>query len=64
MKVEGYEDLLEDYKDTLKSLISDFNEAVDRRTSGEQFEMYFTSHELQFIRNLLTKEEDVIDGRY
>ena len=59
----SYDDMIKDYKDTLRSLIEDFKEAIDLRTSGEQSTMYFTSYELQFMKGLLEKKEAEIDGR-
>lgn len=60
----SYDDMIKDYKDTLRSLIDDFSEAIEIREGGEQNSMYFTSHELQFIKDLLEKKEDELDGRY
>lgn len=59
----SYDDIIKDYKDTLRSLIDDFSEAIEIREGGEQNSMYFTSHELQFIKYLLEKKEDELDGR-
>lgn len=65
MRVEGkeYDEMVREYKDTLRSLIEDFNEAIEIRTSGEQSSMYFTSHELQFMKTLLEQKEAEVDGR-
>lgn len=60
----SYDDMIKDYKDTLRSLIKDFKEENELRDSGGKGVMYFTSRELQFMLELLEQKEDEIDGRY
>ena len=59
----SYDDIIKDYKDTLRSLIEDFKEENELRDSGGQGVMYFTSGELRFMLELLEKKEAEIDGR-
>lgn len=59
----SYNDIIKDYKGTLRSLIEDFKEENELRDSGSQGVMYFTSGELRFMLELLEQKEDEIDGR-
>lgn len=59
-----YEALRKDYKDTLESLLSDFEDAYELRKAGEQSNMYFTLGELKFMVELLRKQGDEFDGRF
>lgn len=60
----SYDDMIKDYKDTLRSLIEDFKEENKLRDAGGHGVMYFTSGELRFMLELLEQKEDEIDGRY
>lgn len=44
-----------DELDMLKSLMDDFNEAIELRMMGEQNSMYFTRKEMSFLRGMLEK---------
>lgn len=59
-----YETLVKDYKDTLESLLSDFEDAYELRKAGEQYNMYFTLGQLKLMVEILRKQEDEFDGRY
>lgn len=49
------EELKLDELDMLKSLLSDFEEAIEFRMMGDQNSMYFTREEMSFMENLIKK---------
>lgn len=59
----SYNDMLLDYKDTLRILIQDFEEAIEIRKGGEQNTMYFTYKEMDFLKEILEQKEAEVDGR-
>ena len=49
------EELKMDELDMLKSLLADFQEAIEYRMMGDQNSMYFTKEEMSFMEKLITK---------
>lgn len=59
----SYDDMIKDYKSTLRSLIEDFKEGIELRKNGELSSIFFTMDEMRFLKKLLEDKEDEIDGR-
>lgn len=49
------EELKRDELDMLKSLLADFQEAIEYRMMGDQNSMYFTKEEMSFMEMLISK---------
>lgn len=65
MRVEGkaYDEIVKEYKSTLRSLIEDFKEGIELRKNGELTSIFFTMEEMRFLKKLLEDKEDELDGR-
>lgn len=52
----------------VSSLLADFDEAIEIRENGEQYDIYLTTDEMKFLRGLLGMQKGMLEvfhnGRY
>ena len=45
----------------ISSLLADFEEAIEIRENGEQYDIYLTTDEMKFLRGLLGMQKGILE---